>query len=499
MIHKIGYIHAGLRIFASAPAFLLSLFLISCSSPNYSALCDKALGEAHAAGERKDYKRAQELLNVASKNADSSDSASDKSHVLQDQIALCTAQNDFTAAEQYARQLVAFELKQEHVEKTVAWRVEWAEHVVRADILLGDALNAQGKKKDALEVYKTAIDTLKECNASTGLETTVSERYVETLQAIGTATGSLIKDPAAIAETVEDYTDTRQEMYEYRSHKQWANVIKSAEKVAKDAAQCNQVDPAISAYYSAAGAEYFLGNNKKAREFAKLGISLANAHPRDQTAQLSSADAWMTLAIAEDDPAQARKDAETAYKVSFGHAEACRKSLLANVDATKWDQLFDWINELRIPGLRRQSVPLRIDVWHLWVSENQEKHRLKKGLAWLDKMSASKRLNQQDIADCNDALLTQKTSEVLLSPQDRRSKAAKNAEFREGLRKQSLDSEDAKWNLVYLALDYNALGQSDKALALATATQKTVDPKDQLYKFLSRHIEKINASRAVRH
>jgi hypothetical protein len=463
---------------------ILSGSLLGCGGPNHSALCDKALGEAHSAGERKDYKQAAQFLDMASKEADLSDSATEKSQVFQDQVALCNAQNDFAGAERYATQLLAFEQKQEHAEKdTVAWKIIWAEHIARADILLGDALKAQGKKKEALEVYKAAIETIKRCNASTPLETTVSERYVETLQTLGTSTGSLITDPAAIAVTVEDYNDTRQEMYDYRSHKQWANVVTSAEKVAKAAAQCHQVDAGVSAYYSAAAAEYFLGSNKKAREFAKQGISLANAHPQDATAKLSSADAWLVLAIAEDDPALARKDADTAYEIHGGHAEARRGDLLANVDASKWNQLFDWLNELRIPALRRQPVPMRIDIWQAWINENLEKRRMKEGFAWLAKMSASKRLNQQDIADCNDVLLQQKSSVLEISPQELHRRAVQNVHFREGLRKHSPDD---KWNLAYLALDYKALGQNDKALAIATAAQKGVDPKDPLFKLLSK-------------
>ncbi|HEY9717145.1 MAG TPA: hypothetical protein V6C69_06745, partial [Trichormus sp.] len=65
---------------------ILSGSLLGCGGPNHSALCDKALGESHSAGERKDYKQAAQFLDVASKEADLSDSATEKSQVFQDQV-----------------------------------------------------------------------------------------------------------------------------------------------------------------------------------------------------------------------------------------------------------------------------------------------------------------------------------------------------------------------------------------------------------------------------
>lgn len=496
MIQRMLCSHSQSLILAAVLAFPLSTLITSCSGPNHGALCDKALDEAQVASRNKDYKRAAALLNVASKEADLFDSATEKRQVFRDQIALCNTQNDFVGAEQYARQMISFEQKQEHAENTTAWRIAWAEHIVDAEISLADALKAQGNKKEALEVYKKAIEKIKECNAPTEIEARVSERYVDTLRALGTATGPLITDPSAIAMAVEDYNDSREEMYDLRSHKQWAELITSAKKVAIAAAQCKQIDAGVSAYNCAAAAEYFLGNNTKAQEFAKLGINLAKAHPLDGGANESAADGWITLAITDDDPAQARKDADMAYKVHSGHAETERRFYLENIDAAKWEQLFDLINELRIPELRRMPMNMRVAIWQDWVRENQNKHRVKKGLAWLDKMSKMKRLIPQDIADSNDGLLKMRKHLSEISPQEWRSRIAKNVQIREGMRKQSPDDQ---WNSAFLVVDYNALGQFDKALALATATQKVVDRRDVLYEWLSEHIATIKQNKSERH
>jgi len=434
-----------------------------CSGPNHDALCDKALVAAHTAYENKDYQHAADLLKVAAKEADLSDASIHKHHVLREQVMVALAQKDPAAAEKFARQLVEFEKAQEHVGNSTAWQLQWADDMTRAEMLLGDALHAENKKKEALEVYKAAVVHANQSVAPVAVSVTASERYVQTLKELGLRKGTLITDPAAAAEAAEDYNDARAQMYAYRSHKQWAKVIEMADHVAASAVECKLTNGGVSAKAWAAVSEYLLGDKPKTHEYAEQSIKLANEHPDDAIAKQSSAGAWFLLAITDDNSEQAKKDMFTAYTVSLNESESTRQTLLKNLDQPRWNLVYDWFNELRMAALHRQTSQLRNACWEAWVTENLTHNRLEKGIAWFDKLFARGELDQQDLADCYQSILCHPKS---LAHIDTRGWARKIVQIRERLRKQNPHDQI---NLSLLADAYERTAQNEKAQKLRSS------------------------------
>jgi tetratricopeptide (TPR) repeat protein len=452
--------------------------MLGCGSPNHGALSDKALADAHAAFEKQNYKQAMQQLKVAAKEADLSDEAVHKNRVLREQIAVALAANDPLQAEEFARELVKFEQRQEFVEQSLTWHMQWAEDMVRADMLLGDTLRAQNRIKEALESYKAAVDKAKDASAPMALEASVSEHYVQASKELGgkdksSATG----DSAAAEDALETYNDLRDEMYNYRSNKLWDKLSEAAEKCAESGIRCKQYYGAVAAYDAGTLAEYMLGHTRKTRDLANKTVSLVKQHPEDKPAAESSANAWFFLAITDDSPTQAKKDALTAYTMGWGHADGCRTKTLEYLDEVRWNKVHDWWSELRIYGMQHQARYPRCQLWTSWASDLAIHKRLDEGCVWADRMYARKAMDMQDMADCDDAL-----SECVQMDKSRRSRRLEKAiSFREELRRQSPGDQ---FNLAHLASEYEQVGLVDKARELAQTTQRGINKNDRMYSLL---------------
>jgi tetratricopeptide (TPR) repeat protein len=426
-----------------------------------------------------------QLLKAAEKEADLSDEAVHKNRVLREEIAVALAANDPLQAENFARELVKFEQRQEFVEQSLAWHMQWAEDMVRADMLLGDTLRAQNRIKEALEAYKAASDKAKSSSAPMPLETSVSERYVQASKELGgNDRSSATTDSASAEDTLETYTDLRDEMYHYRNNKVWDKLSEAAGKCAESGIQCKQYYGAVAAYNAGALAEYILGHIDKTRNFANKAVSLAKQHPDDKPAEDSSASAWFCLAITDDAPTQAKKDALTAYETGWEHAEECRTKILECVDDARWNKVHDWWSELRIYGMQHQAQLPRFALWTNWARELASHKKLDQGGVWADRLYARKTTNMQDMADCDDALLAcEKTDK------SRRHRLEKAILLREELRRQTPGD---RFNLANLASEYQQVGQVDKARELAQTTQREMNKNDPMISYLDNVIKHCN-------
>jgi tetratricopeptide (TPR) repeat protein len=454
-----------------------------CSGPNHDALCDKALVEAHNAYENKDYQQAADLLKVASTEAELSDASVHKHHVLREQIMVALAQNDPVAAERFARQLVEFEKAQQHVGNNASWRLQWADDMTRAEMLLGDSLRAQNRKREALAVYKAAIMHANQSVAPVTVSITVSERYVETLKELGLRKGELITDPGAAANAFEDYNDARTEMYGYRNSKEWKKLIVAADKTIAGAAECKHYSGGVAASVLAAVAEFIVGDTVKAREYAEQSLKIARDHPDDLTATQNSSGAWIVLAATDSEDSQAKKDMLTGYRIDWPQAETARASITQNLDQARWSQCFDRIVEIRLGALHCEHPPLRHECWNRWVADNLHHNRLPKGVAWLERMSARGEVDGQDLADCYEVILQ---NHKAIADINTKSWRRKILQIREGLRQK--DPTD-RFNLAHLADAYHFVGQDDKALKLAQAAQNGLAPSDPLNNYINRVIQ----------
>jgi tetratricopeptide (TPR) repeat protein len=457
-----------------------------CSGPNHDALCDKALVEAHQEYENKDYQHAADLLKVAATEADLSDGSVHKHHVLREQIMVALAQNNPVAAEKFARQLVEFEKAQEHVGNNASWRLQWADDMTRAEMLLGDSLRAQNRKREALAVYKAAIIHANQSVAPVTVSITVSERYVETLKELGLRKGELITDPGAAANAFEDYNDSRSEMYGYRNSKEWKKLIVAADKTVAGAAECKHYSGGVAANVLAAVAEFIVGDTVKAREYAEHSLKIARDHPDDQTARLNSAGAWVVLAATDSDETQAKKDMLTGYRIDWPQAETARASITQNLDQARLNQIFDRIVEIRLGALHCEHPALRHECWNRWVGDNLERNRLPKGVAWLERMSARGEVDGQDLADAYEVILQHPNA---IAGIDTKGWRRKIVQIREGLRKQEPND---RFNLAHLADAYHFIGEDDKALKLAQAVQNGLNPSDPLNNYINRVIQLSN-------
>ena len=472
-------------------AFVCSSFcwLCGCAGPNHGALCDNALAAGHTAFEKKDYARASQFLKVAAAEAELSDQAVQKSQVLREQVTVSLAQDDPKQAEEFARQLVRFEQGQEHVESSSGWHFQWAEDMVRADMLVGDALRAQDRKQEALAVYKEAIDKAKELSAPMALEASISERYAQTSKALRGGELCVITDTAAADDALENYSDLRVEMYNYRTVKDWAKLSATAEKVAALAAQCKQIDGGVSAYNVAAFGEYMLGHSEKARGCAKKAIALAHEHPDDKRANESAANSWLFIAITDDSTIQAKKDALTAFSLDWVNADSSLGNLAQNLDQSRWNKVCDWFSELGAYGMRLRSPANRLSHWLLWTQQNLDHKSLDKEYVWAERMFARKQIDQQDMADCHEAVLDLGDKAKGISQKERCYRANRAMQIREVLRKQSPNDN---FNLAHLACDYEIVGQVSRARELAQNTQRGIKPDDPLYSYLTMVINRCN-------
>lgn len=449
-----------------------------CSGPNHDALCDKALVEAHIAYENKDYQHASDLLKVAAKEADLSDASVHKHHVLREQVMVALAQNDSVDAEKFARQLVEFEKAQEHVGNNASWRQQWAEDMTRAEMLLGDSLHAENKKREALEVYKAAVMHANQSVAPVPVSVTASERYVQTLKELGLGKGELITDPGAAAEAVEDYNDVCSQMYACRSSKDWKKLIVTADKTAASAAECKLYDGGVTANGLAAQAEFLLGDNAKAREYAERALKIAGDHPTDSKARQNSAGGWILLAATDSNETQAKREMFNGYTTDWQQAESTRFALTSNLDQTKWNQIYDRFMELRLGALHLQNASRRHERWGLWVGEYQLHNRLANGVVWLEKMYAHGEIDGQDLADAYEAILT---NPKLPPGIDTKSWRRKILQIREGLYKREPTN---RFNLAHLADAYHFMGQNNQALKLARAAQNGLNPADPFNQYI---------------
>jgi hypothetical protein len=454
-----------------------------CSSPNHDALCDKALVEAHNDFEKKDYQHAADLLKVASTEADLSDASVHKHYVLREQIMVALAQNNPVAAEKYARQLVEFEKGQEHAGSNESWRLQWADDMTRAEMLLGDSLRAQNRKREALAVYKAAVLHANQSVAPVTVSITVSERYVETLKELGLRKGELITDPGAAADAFEDYSDERTEMYNYRSSKEWKKLIVAADKAAAGAAECKHYEGGVAANVLASIAAFLIDQPAKARDYAERSIKIASDHLDDGAAKQNSAGAWIMLGVTDSNNALAQKDMLTGYTIDWMQSENARYSVTKNLDQAKFDQIFDRVMELRLAALHRQRAGLRHERWIAWVGENLQRNRLPKAVAWLDKMSAHGEVDEQDLADAYEGLLQHPDALAGINTKSWRHKIL---QIREELRKQEPDN---RFNLAHLADAYHFVGQNDKALKLAQSTRNGLVPPNPLIHYIDEVIK----------
>jgi tetratricopeptide (TPR) repeat protein len=459
---------------------------LGCGSPNHGALSDRKLADAHAAFEKQDYKQAMQLLKVAEKEADQSDEAVHKNRVLREQIAVALAANDPLQAEEFARELVAFEQRQEFVEQSLTWHMQWAEDMVRADMALGDTLRAQNRIKEALEVYKAASDKAKDASAPMALQASVSERYAQASKELGGKDkSSATSDSAAAEDALETYNDLRDEMYNYRNRKVWDKLSEAAAKCADSGIRCKQYYGAVGAYDAGALAEYILGHIDKTRDFANKAISLVKQHPEDKPASESCANAWFFLAITDDSPAQAKKDAVTAYSMGWEHADACRAKTLECLDDVRWNKVHDWWSELRVYAMQHQAGYPRAEPWASWAQDLAIHKKLDEGCVWADKMYSRKVMNMHDMANCTDAL-----SECVQMDKSRIFRRLEKAiSLREELRRQSPGDQV---NLAYLACEYERVGQVDKARELAQKTQRSMKKNDRAYQLVNLVIKRCN-------
>jgi hypothetical protein len=351
-------------------------------------------------------------------------------------------------------------------------------------MLLGDSLHAQNRKREALAVYKAAVVHAHQSVASVTVSVTVSERYVETLKELGLRKGELITDPGAAADAFEDYNDVRDEMYAYRSSKEWNKLIVAASKAADGAAECKHYEGGVAANILAAIAEFIVGDTVKARDYAERSLKLTHDHPEDGAARQNAAGAWIILAITDSDETQAKKDMLTGYTIDWSQSENTRYSITKNLDQSKWNQIFDRIIEIRLDALHRQRPGLRHERWNSWVDENLERNRLPKGVAWLDRMSARSEVDEQDLADAYEAILQHPEALAGINTKGWRRKIL---QIREGFCKQEPNN---RFNLAHLADAYHFVGQDDKALKLAQAAQHGLSPSDPLNNFIDEVIKR---------
>lgn len=488
-------------LYRSANTALLYIYLwcgclLGCSSPNHGALSDQALADAHAAYEKQDFMRATQLLKLAAKEADLSDEAVHKNRVLREQIAVALAANNPQQAEESARELVKYEQEQEPAGKSsLTSHMEWAEDMARAEMLLGDALRAENRVTEALAAYNAARDSAKE-TPSTALEVSISEHYMQALKALGGETKSAANaDIGAAGGAFETYGDLRNEMRYYRTHKVWDKLSATAENCAESAIPCKQYSNAVVAYNLGALAEYILGHPEKARDLAQKAISLAKQHPDDKSACASSAGAWFFLAITDQSPTQAKQDALKAYSTNWQQVEECRRKTLESLDDARRNKVNDWWNELRVCSTHQYDAYTRRLLWSIWVQDmirhqKISEERLYDGCAWADKLYARKKIDMQDLADCNDAIWGAKTSgDSQKTQQFRRSRVQQAVPLREELRRQSPGDQ---YNLGFLACEYEAIGQIAKARELAQTTLRGINKNDPLHPFLDSLIKRCN-------
>jgi len=437
------------------------ILLTSCTVKDHGELCDNALASAHTAFEKHDYANAQNLLQVAAKEAELSEAAVHKTRVLREQIAVALAQENPAEAEKFARTLVAFEKAQHQDDAALSHRFDIAEDTARADMLLGDCLRAEDKKQEALSVYKGALTQLKKCDIGLVLESIISARYTDTLKEVKGRATSLRADPEAQADAAFNLDGTLEDMYNMRHHQWWAQLIKAGTAAKKYARDANSATGLVTACSYCAYAEFMLGHTADAQRESQEAIREALASP--SVASDNQAEPLIILALTDNNPEQITKHAQAALAVNsdeqFDLALIVRKSPLSRQDA-----LFEREHQIELAMFPKLNDRRRSRLLDDMCLEYGMRKKYKEGEAWFKYMIGCNLLHAVELAQCDEKLA--KLLDQAGRPDERERWIRKAIAAREDL---TPGQRDQRSNLYGLAVDYEAFGEHDKAMALTTA------------------------------
>jgi tetratricopeptide (TPR) repeat protein len=302
--------HIVLSLLAQTAIVCLS----ACTSVDHAAVCNDLLAKAGSDSAKGDYADAQKALQEAAREAEVSGSEWQKPRVLREQASTFLLQDKSAEAEATARKLLG--LYHDMPEKDMSTRQlrSLSEDRGRVSIILADALLAQKRPEEAVEVLGAAKHEVLDRLCTPELVANLGDRYTAALRASGKNAGKSEPDyeDAIIATTEANEACTKGTNLMIRGHS--AEAVTPLEKAQQIAIRSGCDEPYVDSTTQLACAYYMLNRTTAAHEQALKAVERAQS-PKAVKEDIRTA-ALTLLALTSVDPNEASSALRKASAIS---------------------------------------------------------------------------------------------------------------------------------------------------------------------------------------
>jgi tetratricopeptide (TPR) repeat protein len=443
----------------------LAFFSAGCSSTNHTAQCDQLLAQAQNAVSKRDYEKAQRLLQLAAEEAEKSDKLFHVPDVLKEQANLSFRQGKFDDAVAYAHKLLATYDEMMAKDQQRSGRQQIMEDRTRVSILLADCLIKEDRKEEALQILKKASDDLKDIGGDIILQAIITQRYHNLLNELHQI--NLGDDVDAVGGHYEVRSTflKAHALFERREFKAAIPAYKKCQVVSESSSERSYY---VQSAIELATCELVTGAIQDARQNAQLAVAKMDAFAAHRDVKSK---ALVTLAVTTPAPDRARDLINQAAEVDLTAAvgQLSQLSMLINyADANP--SLNEKIGLLQWDWLqRKRSVFLAHLIIRNLASAFLEQQKYEAGIKFFEQQRKSQVwLTDIDRADCLDA------EAAIMEAMGHNSESKERRLAALKIRSTIAPKDDwSKFtNIAGLMADYSHVGQTKESISLGLAALK---------------------------